>query len=79
MSCGRIATLGGLASLALACQSSTESGGLKTLTAPAAKIDPTELVKHGDVRTDDYFWLESGTIPRSFDISRPKTSMPTAF
>ena len=63
MSCGRIATLGGLACLAVACQPSTEQTDLTTLTAPAAKIVPTELEKHGHVRTDPYYWLKERDDP----------------
>ncbi len=44
--------------------------GCQTLTstatsakAPAAKIEPTELKKHGDVRVDNYYWLKDRDNP----------------
>ena len=29
----------------------------KDIKAPVAEKQPTKLEKHGDVRTDDYFWM----------------------
>lgn len=34
-----------------------------TATPPEAKIEPTTLETHGDVRTDDYFWLRDRENP----------------
>lgn len=32
-------------------------------TPPVAKVSPVDLTTHGDVRTDDYFWLRARTSP----------------
>lgn len=38
-----------------------------TIQAPIAKIIPTELQKFGDVRTDNYFWLNNRENPEVID------------
>jgi len=40
------------------CSTTQETGKQKILTTPMAKIVPTKLEKHGDVRIDNYFWLK---------------------
>ncbi len=37
--------------------------GCESATPPVAKIQPKELVAHGDVRVDDYFWLKERENP----------------
>jgi oligopeptidase B len=37
--------------------------GCESATPPVAKIQPKELVAHGDVRVDDYFWLKEREHP----------------
>ena len=37
--------------------------GCESATPPVAKIKPKELVAHGDVRVDDYFWLKERENP----------------
>src|SRR5690606_28756927 len=41
---------------AIAC-STTNTKMNNTIKEPIAKINPTNLEKHGDVRTDNYYWL----------------------
>ena len=45
----------GFGIIALACGPIKRSG--QDVAAPVAKIEPTELEKHGDVRVDNYYWL----------------------
>ncbi|HEU0136985.1 MAG TPA: hypothetical protein VFQ50_06810, partial [Flavobacterium sp.] len=35
----------------------------KAIEAPKAAIKPVVIEKHGDKRTDDYFWLNDRTNP----------------
>ena len=39
----------------------------KKIPAPIAKIIPTTLEKHGDVRIDNYFWLNDRENPEVID------------
>jgi oligopeptidase B len=39
------------------------SGAANGPTPPVARIAPVELEKHGDIRTDNYFWLRARTSP----------------
>ena len=49
-----------LACLALlaGCQPTEGRHAPTDVEPPMAKVDPTELEKHGDVRVDDYYWLK---------------------
>ena len=51
----------GLGLIALACSPSKRPAS--DLAPPVAKIDPTELEKHGDVRIDNYYWLREREDP----------------
>jgi oligopeptidase B len=47
-------------------------GGIQTavsggISPPVAKIEPTRLEKHGDVRIDDYYWLNERDNPEVLD------------
>ena len=59
-----LVTVIGFCALAFAC---APKEGARTRQAladpPVAKIVPTELEKHGDVRTDNYYWLKEREDP----------------
>ncbi len=40
---------------------------MQSTPAPVAKIKPTELEKHGDVRVDNYYWLRERENPEVID------------
>ncbi len=40
-----------------------ESSHLPDVSPPTAKVEPTELEKHGHVRVDNYFWLNKREDP----------------
>ena len=45
------------------CQGTTPKGGRQDIKAPVAKIVPKKLKKHGQVRTDNYYWLNERENP----------------
>lgn len=50
-------------------------------TSPVAKVVPIQIEKHGDVRTDNYFWLRARTNPevlRYLDAENAYTDSMTA-
>ncbi len=47
--------------LALSCKN--ENKDMKVVEAPVAKKAPKELVKHGDIRVDDYYWMNDREDP----------------
>ena len=51
----------GLGIIALACGPAKRPSS--DVAAPVAKIEPTELEKHGDVRIDSYYWLREREDP----------------
>jgi len=46
--------------LAMSCTATMQSG---PGAAPVAKVEPHELIAHGDTRIDDYFWLKNRDDP----------------
>ena len=40
---------------------------MNTIQPPVAKIIPKKLEKHGDVRTDNYYWLNERENPEVID------------
>ncbi len=53
-----------LGALALACSRSPSGPpASEAPQPPVAKVVPRELVEHGDVRTDDYYWLKERDNP----------------
>ncbi len=72
-----LAVLLSIASLLAACEPATDdsttepsesySASMTLPDAPVAKIDPVSLEIHGDVRTDDYFWLRERENPEVID------------
>ncbi len=68
MSVKKLALRAALAALlcgfALSCAPSTPPGTRAELpAAPSAKVVPHQLEMHGDVRTDDYYWLKERDNP----------------
>jgi len=43
----------------IGCADSNDDKQMNNLTPPVAEIIPTELEKHGDIRVDNYFWLNN--------------------
>ncbi|MEK6255339.1 MAG: hypothetical protein N2B05_11640, partial [Gemmatimonadales bacterium] len=56
---GGVALMMGLAVSAGGCGESVTEG----VEAPVARVDPTELVTHGNTRVDDYYWLRERENP----------------
>jgi len=48
-------------------QSQNQNQKMKTIQPPIAKIIPKQLEKHGDVRTDNYYWLNERENPEVID------------
>jgi oligopeptidase B len=55
----------GFGIIAIACSPSKRPA--PDLAPPVAKIEPTELEKHGDVRVDNYYWLRERENPEVID------------
>ena len=51
---------------------------IKKMPAPVAKIIPTILEKHGDVRIDNYFWLNDRENPEVIDYLNKENDFYTA-
>ena len=51
---------------------------IKKMPAPVAKIIPTFLEKHGDVRIDNYFWLNDRENPEVIDYLNKENDFYTA-
>ena len=51
---------------------------IKKMQAPVAKIIPTTLEKHGDVRIDNYFWLNDRENPEVIDYLNKENDFYTA-
>ncbi|UCF79428.1 MAG: S9 family peptidase [Candidatus Eiseniibacteriota bacterium] len=52
------------------CPSSGQQGGSRAqavATPPEAPVEPVQLEKHGDVRVDDYYWLNKREDPAVMD------------
>src|SRR5690606_39559373 len=47
---------------AIACSTTNTKMNI-TIKEPIAKINPTNLEKHGEVRTDNYYWLNQRENP----------------
>jgi oligopeptidase B len=51
---------------------------IKKMQAPVAKIIPTTLEKHGDIRIDNYFWLNDRENPEVIDYLNKENDFYTA-
>lgn len=49
----------GCIALFAACTSENDTNDMENVMPPIAEIIPTELEKHGDIRIDNYFWLNN--------------------
>jgi oligopeptidase B len=63
MSCTKTAAVALSCILALAPREVLAKASPADAVAPAARVTPVELEKHGDVRVDNYFWLRERTNP----------------
>ena len=45
---------------------------------PVAKVVPQKLVKHGDTRTDNYFWLRDKSNPAVIDYLKAENGYTDA-
>lgn len=52
---------------ASSCSNKNEQKMSENIQAPIAKIKPVVLTKHGDSRTDNYFWLNDKENPKVID------------
>ena len=48
-------------------QSQNQNQKMNTIQPPIAKIIPKKLEKHGDIRTDNYYWLNERENPEVID------------
>ncbi|SFW60941.1 oligopeptidase B [Sinomicrobium oceani] len=52
---------------AVSCKNENTSKVTKNITPPIAEKKPTPLKKHGDIRIDDYFWMNERDNPEVID------------
>ena len=62
----------GFGIIALACGPAKRSAS--GVASPVAKVEPTELEKHGDVRVDDYYWLRERESPEVIEYLEAENS-----